>query len=96
MHTEVADALYDPARMGDELCELMEISAGSVEDWEIDARSFDEWYQEDCGWKQGLYEFVNVLWVRRVEGVAYRKALGRVRKDVWESEAKEKVEITLG
>jgi hypothetical protein len=31
-----------------------------------------------------------------VEGVAYRKALGRVRKDVWESEAKEKVEITLG
>lgn len=96
LHTEVADALYDPARMGDELCELIEISAGSVEDWEIDARNFDEWYQEDCGWKQGLYEFVNVLWVRRVEGVAYRKALGRVRKDVWESEAKEKVEITLG
>jgi hypothetical protein len=94
--SEVADALYDPDRMRDESCELIEISAGSVENWEIDARSFDEWYQEDCGWSQGLYEFVNVLWITRMKGVAYRKALGRVRKDVWEREAKERIAVTLG
>jgi hypothetical protein len=94
--SEVADALYDPDRVGHELCELIEISAGSVEDWEIDARSFDEWYQEDCSWSQGLYEFVNVLWVKWVEGVAYRKALGRVRKDVWENEAQDEIEVVLG
>lgn len=94
--SEVVDALFDPDQTENELCELIEISAGSVENWEIDARSFDEWYQEDCDWSQGLYEFVNVLWVSRVEGVAYRKALGRVRKDVWVSEAKDEIEVTLG
>jgi len=93
--SEVAGALFDPDRIENELCELIEISAGSVENWEIDARSFDEWYQ-DCVWVKGLYEFVNVLWVTRVEGVAYRKALGRIRKDVWESEAKDETEVTLG
>jgi hypothetical protein len=30
--SEVADALYDPDRIGKELCELNEVSAGSVED----------------------------------------------------------------
>jgi len=93
--SEVADALFDPDRIQNELCELIEISAGSVENWEIDARSLDEWYQ-DYGWIDGLYEFVNVLWVTRVEGIAYRKALGRIRKDVWESEAKDEIEVTLG
>ena len=93
--SEVADALFDPDRIQNELCELIEISAGSVENWEIDARSLDEWYQ-DYGWIDGLYEFVNVLWVTRVEGIAYRKALGRIRKDMWESEAKDEIEVTLG
>jgi hypothetical protein len=45
---------------------------------------------------EGLYEFVNVLWTEWVEGVAYRKALGRGKRDVWEDEAMKSVEIILG
>jgi hypothetical protein len=77
-------------------CELIEMSAGSVENQSPDAQSFDEWEEPGCGRTKGLYEFVNVLWIERDEEVAYRKALGRVRKDVWETEAKESVDITIG
>jgi hypothetical protein len=31
-----------------------------------------------------------------MKGIVYRKALGRVRKDVWEIEARNKIEVTLG
>ena len=58
-----------------------------------------------------MYEFINVLWVERRrsadgnEDVAYRKALGRIRKAVWERElelpglaecAERDVDVVLG
>jgi len=44
----------------------------------------------------GHYEFFNVLWVEWKDGVAYRKALGRVFKEVWEAQALEEVGLVLG
>ena len=44
----------------------------------------------------GIYEWYNVLWIETRDGIAYRKALGRVFKDSWEAQAPECVEITLG
>ncbi len=49
------------------------------------------------------YEFVNVLWVERREGIAYRRAIGRVSKAVWErgvtnlaDEQEKEVDVLLG
>lgn len=76
--------------------ELIEISAGSVENQNIEERSFDEWNVPVCPRYQGVYEFVNVLWIEWVDGVAYRKALGRVKKSTWGRLRKERIDITLG
>jgi hypothetical protein len=43
-----------------------------------------------------FYEFYNVLWIERCNGVAYRKGLGRVMKDAWERQDLEEIKITLG
>lgn len=43
-----------------------------------------------------VYEFYNVLWVEWLNGVASRKALGRVSKDAWERNRPQVASITLG
>ena len=43
-----------------------------------------------------LYEFYDALWVEYEDGVAYRKDIGRVRKEVWERETLGWVDVTLG
>ena len=43
-----------------------------------------------------VYEFYDVLWVEYEDGVAYRKDIGRVRKELWDREALGWVDITLG
>lgn len=73
-----------------------------------EAVGFDEWDEEELPWKRGKggkgvgagasgrYEFYNVMWVERDDaGIARRKAVGRVCKDVWEMVATEVVEVTL-
>lgn len=46
----------------------------------------------DIGW----YEFYNVLWIEWKDNIAYRKGLGRVFKEVWESQDLEQVDVILG
>jgi hypothetical protein len=43
-----------------------------------------------------MYEFYNVLWIEWKKGVAYRKGIGRVMKDIWECQALESIDLTLG
>ena len=43
-----------------------------------------------------MYDFFNVLWIEWKDGVAYRRAHGRVEKGVWERLDVEKVELVLG
>ena len=76
--------------------ELIEISAGSVKDQALEEESFDEWNRSQCPRHDGSYEFFNVLWVEWVAGVAYRKALGRVVKSIWEEEKRENIRLVLG
>jgi hypothetical protein len=76
--------------------ELVEISAGSVEYLDSERKSFDEWYRPGFPGQEGLYEFYNVMWVERNNGIVYRKALGRVVKATWEAAALERIELTLG
>jgi hypothetical protein len=42
------------------------------------------------------YNFYNVLWIEWEDGIAYRKALGRVFKDAWERQDLEETDIVLG
>jgi len=44
-----------------------------------------------CG--KDLY---GVLWVEWVDGVAYRKGCGYVRKEIWDSHKLEDVDLVLG
>lgn len=44
-----------------------------------------------------LYEFYNVLWIEWKDGIAYRKAHGRVLRDMWEKHrGLERVALVLG
>lgn len=43
-----------------------------------------------------VYEFYNVLWIEWIDGIAYRRALGRVFKKAWESHPLEEVNVILG
>lgn len=76
--------------------ELIEISAGEVHNQPIEEKSFDEWNKEECPRHQGLYEFVNVVWIKWEGNIVYREALGRVKKDVWCEIAREKIAVTFG
>ncbi|OHE94399.1 hypothetical protein CORC01_10327 [Colletotrichum orchidophilum] len=79
-----------------ETCELMEVSAGSVENQRGGDVSVDEWEDAECPRHTGTYDFVNVLWIEWVNGVAYRKALGRVWESALAGVAAEEAHITLG
>ncbi|KAK1755884.1 heterokaryon incompatibility protein-domain-containing protein [Echria macrotheca] len=45
--------------------------------------------------KGSTYEFYNVLWIERRDGLAYRKGAGRVAKTVWEANCGEKAQVVL-
>jgi hypothetical protein len=77
-------------------CELVEISRGYV--LEGTPEVLDELRLPDRpklppGEK---YEFVNVLWVAWEEGIAYRKAYGRVMKSSWEGQELQCIDLVLG
>jgi hypothetical protein len=47
---------------------------------------------EDLEW----YMFFNVLWIEWVDGIAYRKAVGRVKKEAWEQQTRNTIHVVLG
>jgi hypothetical protein len=52
---------------------------------------FEEFVDED-----GILDIVNVLWVERIGGVAYRRGVGHVLLKAWEAHARDEVDILLG
>ncbi len=50
----------------------------------------------DLPCESGKYKFYFVMWIEWENGIAYRKAIGTVFKNVWESQELEDVDITLG
>lgn len=75
--------------------ELVAISRGSA----YNARygtSLDEWRLEERPKSSENYEYFNVLWIEWENGIAYRKALGRIAMEIWERQALESVEVALG
>ncbi|KAF1851982.1 HET-domain-containing protein [Cucurbitaria berberidis CBS 394.84] len=79
-------------------CELIAISTGSVlQDPRYDIRS---WFKEERHPRRPntgtRYYFYNVLWIEWVEGIAFRKALGRVHKAAWDAAERELIDVILG
>ena len=46
--------------------------------------SIQEWFIKERPKLGPLYEFHSVPWIERIEGIAYRKGVGRVVKNVWQ------------
>lgn len=88
IHKEAANALV--------LLEFIEISRGEVENQITERVSFDEWYWPECPRYSGLYKFYNVMCIEWKDGIAYRKAVGRVVDHVWERIATEEIDVTIG
>jgi len=42
------------------------------------------------------YDFYNVMWVEKIDGIAYRKGLGEVYKPAWEALRRETIDLILG
>ena len=45
---------------------------------------------------KGTYHFYNVMWIEWEDGIAYRRAVGRIRKEAWERYCSEPIKIVLG
>lgn len=58
----------------------------TLEEWTFDERPKDTEF----------YEFYNVLWIEKSNGIAYRKALGRVIRETWERMQRELIDVILG
>ncbi|ATY65123.1 Heterokaryon incompatibility [Cordyceps militaris] len=52
-------------------------------------------YEEHADSK-GYLEVVNVLWIERIAGVAYRRGIGHVMQKAWEAHAVDEMDILLG
>ena len=76
--------------------ELIELSRGRVKDQVTEEVSFDEWFRPGCPRTKGVYEFINVMSIRRKNGIAFRKAVGRVTQEAWTRLPTEVVNIILG
>jgi hypothetical protein len=79
-------------------CELIAISSGVARDYFLSGVRFylEEWQHAEQIKDKDTYEFINVLWVEWQQGIAYRKALGRVWKDAWNRQTLEEVDVLLG
>jgi hypothetical protein len=45
---------------------------------------------------RNISHYYNVMWIEWIDGVAYRKALGQIEKEAWESSSLEWIDLTLG
>ncbi|GAP88534.1 putative heterokaryon incompatibility protein [Rosellinia necatrix] len=81
--------------------ELVEIAQGSVPNDAENSKGISdswlpEWMLDERPKRDDLYEYFYVLWIEWVEGIAYRKGLGRVYKNMWEKQALEWIDSVLG
>ena len=78
--------------------ELIAISRGLANDLEVllPKLTLREWAFIGYIKTEDPYEFYNVPWVEWVNGIAYRKAIGRVWKPVWDRQDLAEIDAILG
>ncbi len=87
----------DVLKMTADDCYVIELSRGSTTFSDGFLDRFTEYmYPEILIAKDATYEFVNIMWIVMVDGVAYRKAVGRVLKAAWQRIPTREVRVTIG
>lgn len=76
--------------------DLIAISAGSAKNRSDESFYFPEWDVTERPKDGELYEFYSVMWVEWDDGIAYRKGVGRVRKQIWDTLELDWCDIRLG
>lgn len=82
--------LQDP----NEPVELVEIARGYCS--ETEWSGIDELEHPERPKSSHWYEYYTVMWVKWVEGIAYRRGLGRVHRPCWEAQRGDPFEFILG
>jgi hypothetical protein len=59
---------------------------------EVKLPSFQERFKHQ---EYAVYQYVNVLLIEWKDAIAYRQGVGRIRKDFWECEAKEEIDLLM-
>jgi hypothetical protein len=101
LHTE-----RNAYQKGAENCELIAISRGTIEDSQLTRKllnlknseewEFWKWDAETKKNNEAIYEFYNVLWIKWLDGIAYRQGIGRVARSAWERQNLQQIDIKLG
>lgn len=78
---------------GDEAIEFIAISSATERRGSLVFN--DEQHQQNVG-PDEVIDIVNVLWIERIGGVAYRRGLGHILQKAWDAHPKEDVDILLG
>ena len=63
--------------------------------WDVDEIAAPESLRDDSP-IASFEDIQNVMWIQWIGGIAYRKATGVVKEEIWESIALDKVDVTLG
>ncbi len=79
-----------------ELCELIGLSLGTAVEGGDYRGLLDEWEMPERPRDSEFYRFYNVMCIEWENGIAYRRAVGTVYKDMWESQNLEKITVVLG
>jgi hypothetical protein len=74
--------------------ELVEIAGGYCSEKEFFG-VHEKNHPERLKWSH-WYEYYTVMWVKWVEGIAYRRGIGRVCKTYWEMHRGEPFKLILG
>jgi hypothetical protein len=90
-----SDSSLEGAPKSGDTCELAAISWGFAyyDNYEY---GMDEWSCKERPKLGEKYEFYNVMWISWMGAIAYRNAIERVVKDVWNAEALETIDLVLG
>lgn len=83
-----------------ESCELIALSLAII-GADLDSAAFDYDDYDDGESREHyrdskLYTFYKVMWIEWENGIAYRKAVGTVYKDMWDNQAPTTIDVVLG
>jgi hypothetical protein len=80
-----------------DILELVAISQGYAYNSALSSRNTVlEWDHPERPKDSEMYQFYNVLCIKREDSIAYRTGIGRILKDAWERQELEMIDLMLG
>ena len=79
-----------------ESCELIALTQATILNSSVYGYLLDEWEMPERPSDSEFYTFYNVMYIEWENGIAYRRGVGTVYKEMWESQALEEIDVILG